>query len=132
MKNKKFLIITLAVIFLIILGVFFCFKSNLLNNNEENMPELEEVQVTIETPSEPEAEAVVKTEEVKTPAASKPAAKPVAKPEVTSEPTDTKADEKAVKELEAIEKITEKTEPSNVVIIDQEYKMKSKDKYTFK
>lgn len=131
MDNKKYLIITIAVLLLIFLGIVLCFKFNVLNNTEENIPEVEAVQEAVETTTENQTEASDKTDSANN-STTKPVARPVVKPVTLQKTVDTKADEKAVNELKEIEKITEKTEPSNVVVIDQEYKMKSKDKYTFK
>ena len=134
MDNKKILVIVAAALLAIVLSIFFCFKFNTIDTNEENMPELEAIQEQAETTSKPETETetAVEKKEIKTPVKAKTISAPVTKPAAIKETVDTKADEKAINELEVIKTITEKSEPSNVVIIDQEYKMKSQDKYTFK
>ena len=132
MTNKKIIIIAIIAI-LIILGLIagLKIKSDVVEN--ENMPSIEEVEQTEEELKNEEKQQVESKEIQATTTPTKKSIIPTVKKEIpVIKYVSPEEEAKAIQELNETSQITLKSGPEKVVIIDKEYKMKSKDKYSFK
>ena len=132
MTNKKIIIIAIIAI-LIIWGLIagLKIKSDIVEN--ENIPSIEEVEQTQEELTNEEEQQADSKEIQTTAPADKKSIVPKVKKEIpVIKYISPEEEAKAIQKLNETGQITQKSEPESVVIIDKEYKMKSKDKYSFK